>query len=337
MNVVLRSPMKSFLLLLLATTTVALGHGPGSTNDFAGKRVLFIGIDGCRADALQAAMQQGLAHNLKALSEEGIFSDRLYAGGDKDQPTQQPTVSGPGWSTLLTGVWQNKHHVTNNSFKDNNLAAFPHFMLHVKEARPGAWCGSVSSWPPVNEHIVNDSRVDGKTFMDGLFSAEGDPALKNQDAPEMDIVVRDVALNYLRTGDPDVLFVHLGQVDEYGHGAVDPRAAFSPDSRLYLNGIAQVDSHVGELVRAVRARPQYKDEHWLVIVTTDHGGRGNSHGSPSDVERNIWLIANGTDVPKAALTTRPIGQTIVPHLIFHHLGLPVKAEWNWEPANLVSP
>ncbi len=329
--------MKPLLLALFTITTAALAHGPGSANDFGGRRVLFIGIDGCRADALQAAIQQGLAHNLEALAEDGIFSDKLFAGGEKDKPTQEPTVSGPGWSSLLTGVWQNKHHVTNNKFGDNELAAFPHFMRHVKEAKPSAWCGSVSSWPAVNDFIVHDSQQGGAAFVDGLFSAQADPALHEQDAPEMDIAVRDIALGYLRKGNPDVLFVHLGQVDEYGHGAADSRGAFTPDSRLYLNGIAMVDSHAGELIRAVCARPQYKAEKWLIIVTTDHGGRGNSHGSPSDAERNIWLIAHGTDVPKAALTTSPIGQTIVPHLIFHHLGLPVKAGWNWEPATLTAP
>jgi predicted AlkP superfamily pyrophosphatase or phosphodiesterase len=282
-------------------------------------------------------MQQGLAHNLKALAEEGVFSTQVFAGGGKNLPTTQPTVSGPGWATLLTGVWQNKHGITNNSFAGSKLAAFPHFMRHLKEAKPGAWCGSVSSWPPINDIIVHDSQQGGTPFADELFSARSDPALHERDAPEMDIAVRDAALGCLRTHDPDVLFVHLGQVDEYGHGAVDSRAAFTPDSRLYLNGIALVDSHAGELIRAVRARPRYKDEHWLIIVTTDHGGKGNSHGGTSDAESNIWLIATGGDVPAAALTTRPIGQTIVPHLIFHHLGLPVNPAWNWEPAILTAP
>ena len=324
--------MKALLLVLLSTAT-ALAHGPGAGNDFGGRRVLFIGIDGCRADALQQAMQQGLAHNLKALAADGLFSDKLFAGGEKDGATQQPTVSGPGWATLLTGVWQNKHHITTNKFLGNQLRTFPHFMLHVKEAKPSAWCGSVVSWPPINDHVVHDSQAGGQSFLDAQFSPQADPALGNRDAPEMDIAVRNAALRYLRNADPDVLFVHLGQVDEYGHGAVDDRAAFSPDSRLYLNGIALVDSHAGELIRAVKERPHFQEERWLIIVTTDHGGRGSSHGGQSDAERNIWLIINGSDVPPRALTTRPVGQTIVPHLIFHHLGLPVKAEWNWEPAD----
>jgi hypothetical protein len=28
----------------------------------------------------------------------------------------------------------------------------------------------------------------------------------------------------------------------------------------------------------MRSRPQYAEEDWLVLVTTDHGGKGNSHG-----------------------------------------------------------
>ena len=48
---------------------------------------------------------------MKALSQDanGLLSLRAYAGGEMNTPTHQPTISGPGWSSLLTGVWIDRY------------------------------------------------------------------------------------------------------------------------------------------------------------------------------------------------------------------------------------
>jgi predicted AlkP superfamily pyrophosphatase or phosphodiesterase len=129
---------------------------------------------------------------------------------------------------------------------------------------------------------------------------------------------------------------YFGQVDEFGHGAIDSRASFSPDSALYLHSIGLVDSHIGEVLRAMRARPQFAQEDWLVLITTDHGGRGNSHGGDSDQERNIWLLAEGKHLDKQQLTTQPVPQTALVPLIYTHLGMTPKPEWNPPPKSAES-
>lgn len=327
--------MKISLLLLLALCAPAalLAHGPGKANDFGGHRVLFIGIDGCRADGMASAMERGLAPNLKAVSEsgDGLFTRKFYAGGEKDKPTHQPTISGPGWSTLLTGTWIDRHHVKDNKFIGARYQSYAHFMRHIKEEKPGAWCGSFVDWPPIHDIIADGSRVDGKEFLDVKFTRVPDAKRHFVDNPEKDIEVRDAALSALRERDPDAMFVYFGSVDEVGHGAIDSRAGFSPDSTIYLNAISHIDSHIGELMRAVKARPKYAEEDWLVLITTDHGGRGNAHGGDSDEERNIWLIAEGRRLPKDDLMTKPTGQDAIVPMIYQHLGIVPKPEWNPEP------
>jgi phosphopentomutase len=138
-------------------------------------------------------------------------------------------------------------------------------------------------------------------------------------------------LKTLHAQDPDAMFVYFGSVDEFGHGAVDSRASFSPDSTLYLNAISHVDSHIGEVIRAMRARPKFAEEDWLVLVCTDHGGRGNSHGGDSEQERNIWLIAQGGHLKKDDLLLKPVPQTALVPMIYEHLGITPKTEWNPEP------
>ncbi len=322
--------MKALLALLCALCPVFVGaHGPGKNSDFGGKRVLFIGIDGCRADALVAAMERGLAPQMKMLSESkgGLLTRQLYAGGELGTATHQPTVSGPGWTSLLTGVWIDRHGVKDNSFIGGRYQAYSHFMRRIKEVQPTAWCASFADWPPIHTKIADFSRLGGVEFLDEKFTAEPDAKRHFIDNPEKDIEVRDEALKSLRSRNADAMFVYFGQVDEFGHGAIDSRASFSPDSMIYLNAISHIDSHIGELIRAMRARPKFAEEDWLVLITTDHGGRGNSHGGDSEVERNIWLIAHGTALPREKLLNEPVPQTALVPMIYQHLGITPKPEW----------
>lgn len=326
--------IRLFCLLLFASAASVFGHGPGKMNDFQGRRVLFIGIDGCRADAISAAMERGLAPQLKALvsSKDAVFTRTCYAGGELDTPTHQPTVSGPGWSSLLTGVWYDRHHVKDNNFLGARFQTYSHFMLRIKEVKPTAWCASFVDWPPIHKNIADGSRVNGAEFLDVKFTATPDASRHFIDNPEKDIEVRDEALKTLRTQNPDAMFVYFGSVDEFGHGAIDERSSFTPENALYLNAISHVDSHIGELLRAMKARPQYADEEWLVLVCTDHGGRGNSHGGNSDAERKIWLVAQGKHLHKDDLATKPVPQTALVPMMYEHLGIVPKPGWNPTPA-----
>ncbi|WP_395743819.1 alkaline phosphatase family protein [Prosthecobacter sp.] len=323
----------ALLLLCLVTPRLLHAQGPGKDGAFGGRRVLFIGVDGCRADALAAAMERGMAPQLKMLceSEQGLFTRKFYAGGEMDKPTHQPTVSGPGWSSLLTGVWADRHGVQNNRFIGGRFQSYSHFMRHLKEVQPQAFCASFADWPPIHDYIADGSRINGAEFLDVKFTRTPDASRHFVDNPETDIEVREAALKTLRERNPDAMFVYFGQVDEYGHGAVDSRANFSPDSTLYLNAISHVDSHIGELLRAMRARPKFAEEDWLVLITTDHGGRGNSHGGDSDEERNIWLAAHGKGLTKEKLLNEATPQTALVPMIYAHLGITPKPEWNPEP------
>jgi len=120
------------------------GHGADGVECFGGKHALVIGIDGCRSDALQAAR----APNIKSLIENGTVCYRVYAGGTLGTKTQQKTVSGPGWASILTGVWADKHRIPDNEFANPNLkqrvdgqnVGFPHFFTRIKQSCPN-WGG----------------------------------------------------------------------------------------------------------------------------------------------------------------------------------------------------
>lgn len=61
------------------------------------RKVLFIGIDGLRTDALQAANTPGM----------DSLVQHAYVCWNTDRGPY--TVSVPGWSSILHGVWSSKH------------------------------------------------------------------------------------------------------------------------------------------------------------------------------------------------------------------------------------
>lgn len=260
------------LSLVLACSTVTQAAEPPA------RKVLLIGIDGCRADALEAAKTPNLHRLIKA----GAFSTNTSILGPRE--TGSDTVSGPGWSSIFTGVWADKHGVKDNEFAGRNYARYPHFFSLLRQARPDAVTASFADWGPIHEHILSSATVTGGVAETG----KGPEAWATADVK----VVED-ATRYLRDGNPDAVCVYLGQVDETGHAK-----GFHPTVPEYVAAIERVDGFVGELLSAIDSRPTAANEEWLVIVTTDHGGQGTHHDKGHDVEeiRRVFLIASGPGV-----------------------------------------
>lgn len=77
------------------------------------RKICLIGVDGVRLDI---ALAPGLAPNLQ----------RVFAQGCMQEMTMEvPTISGPGWSSILTGTTHAQHGVVDNTFRGNRLAYCP--------------------------------------------------------------------------------------------------------------------------------------------------------------------------------------------------------------------
>ncbi len=276
---------------------------------FGGRKVLVIGIDGLRPDALLEAD----APNLQGLMDSGAWTFSAVAGGESGTATEQPTVSGPGWSSILTGVWADRHRVVDNSFIGRRYDRYPHFFRRLKEAEPEAFLSSIVSWHPIDDVIVGAVGA----FVD--YRAKGAGATYDV----RDRSVRDLAAAHLAAADPDVLFLHFDQVDGAGHAY-----GFSPGVAEYTRAVAEVDDLIGDVLMAMRARPGYAEEDWLVVVTTDHGGLGVSHGGQTQDERRIFMIVSGGKARRGEMTASP-GHTAAPATALAHLGVPVDPDWGW--------
>ena len=315
--------MTSRLLLVIAGVACFAASafaGPGTASPFHGRRVLIIGVDGCRADALRLATSSGAAPNIAGLVRGGTVTWNCFAGGlPAPSATNQPTLSGPGWSSILTGTWTDKHWVVNNDFSPSNFVTYPAFMRRVKEVAPGAYVASAVSWRPIDTGCIGPSQNNGAEYMDSRFKGP------SSDYHVRDQQVRDQVVSLLGTANPDVVFVHLDQVDDTGHAS-----GFSPTNPAYMNAITLADGLVGNMLAAMRARPQFAQENWCVIMTTDHGGVGKNHGGQSSDERTTWLIVNGGSAQAGRVSTEKPGQTCIPATAMQHLGVPLNANWGMD-------
>ena len=100
--------------------------------------MLIIGIDGCRPDALAAAETP----HLDALIKNGTYFEGTdIVSPDRKNPAN--TVSGPGWSNLLCGIWPDKHGVLDNKFTEPKYDQFPHFFCAAQRVAIGCEDGFV--------------------------------------------------------------------------------------------------------------------------------------------------------------------------------------------------
>jgi hypothetical protein len=107
------------------------------------------------------------------------------------------------------------------------------------------------------------------------------------------------ALQFLKRERPRVLYIGLGETDEFGHaGRYD----------FYLDAAHRVDHYLETLWQTIQSMPEYRDSTTL-IVSTDHG-RGNApfewknHGITTRGSERIWIAAIGPDTPPLGARSR---------------------------------
>jgi hypothetical protein len=103
-----------------------------------------------------------------------------------------------------------------------------------------------------------------------------------------------LATGQLRNKPARLTVVHMAEPDVVGH-------RYGYMSARYLRAITRADARVGAILRAVRANPQLAKS-TVVMVTSDHGGRGRSHsGHTKPVNFRVPFLVWGRGVFKGDL------------------------------------
>nr|WP_280909686.1 alkaline phosphatase family protein [Leucobacter exalbidus] len=256
-------------------------------------KTLVIGVDGASFDV----MAQANMPNVKALQAGG-----LTAASNLPASPMAQTVSGAGWSTIATGVWPDKHGVPDNSFSNPHYDQYPDYLTRVEQNLPDRATFVAGTWGPIATTIFGggvDTRVEGG-------NDEGTTAR---------------VVEQLTTGQPDDIFVHLDEVDGVGHG-------YGSSSAEYLVALDRADAQIGEMVAAVKERPTYANEDWLIVVTADHGHKPTGgHGGPTKLERKTHVIAQGTGMTPG-LVRDDVKITDIAPIVLGHVGIANDPTWD---------
>ena len=235
------------------------------------KRVLLIGTDGTNLDKVLADPANVGFFDLMAESVTGATSIVGHT-----------TISGPSWTTILTGVWDNKSGVINNIFNPAPYDAWPTVFNLLEAHNPDIDTAVIADWKYIND--IGAAGAFPVAADDNIF-VPFDTSWENTDD---DVTTATIArIRATQAADSSFIFSYQVAVDEAGH-------AYGGGSPEYAAAIVNTSENIAAIMEAVNdwedANP---GEEWTVIVTTDHGHQqsvGFGHGFQSPNETSSFVI-----------------------------------------------
>mgnify|MGYP000720874503 CR=1 FL=1 len=320
------------LQFLLGLTLVAASRVPSPKQPEIAHKAVFILLDGIPADVIERVPTPVL----DKIAAAGGYT-RAYVGGERGGPTETPTISAPGYMSLLTATWANKHNVRGNSNQSPNYAYWNIFRI-VETVDPSRSTALFSTWLDNRTVLVGEGRPDAGDFIldhavDGFerdtVAFPHDP--KSQYIRAIDERVSTEAAAYIAAKGPDLSWVYLQHTDDMGHA--------HGDSEAFFDAVRQADARVGRIWEAVKQR-QLLGENWMIVVTTDHGRdelMGKGHGRQSTRERTTWIVTNQPRLDARFTSGTPAIVDIAPSILQHmRIAVPAEVAQNMDGVSFLS-
>lgn len=203
---------------------------------FGNPKVLLLIADGARGISVRDARTPVIS----SLLRNSIYSWNSLA--DDENPE-----SGTNWTDLLTGVKASKHGVVGNDFSKSQFQDYPLIFSRIKAAKPNAKIVSFASTPMFSEKLTADVDV--------------------SETPGNDEGVKTGIVNSLKTDTASFIVGQFKEIEvagaEHGYDVSKPQ---------YKAAIQRFDTEVGEMLEALKSRPNYISESWLVVIVSNNGG-----------------------------------------------------------------
>ncbi len=266
------------------------------------KKVLLIFIDGL----IPAAIEISATPNIDALLLDSAWSMTGRA--------ESTTISGAGWSSFLTGVHWDKHQVPDNDFANPNFTDYPHIFTQLKADFPDSIVGGCQTWQPIESGMVLPAEPDFNAFHN-YYDYSDD----YWDEASADTLCAQEVVNFAGESNIHMLVMMFSELDGVGH-----QSGFGAEYSTYQAMLQKTDTEIGQIVDTIKARPNYSDEDWLVILSTDHSGEPElHHGANIPEHRLIPFIMNGPSVMGGEIWPPPQTVDIVATALAHLGAYPV--------------
>jgi hypothetical protein len=252
---------------------------------------------------LEARRQALMPFLWTVMAKQGqVFGNREK--GSDAYVTNGMLFSYPGYSETLCGFADPRIH-SNDKVPNPNVTVLewlknrPSF--HGDIAAFGAWDVIASVFNPDRSHLTANAGYDPLVSVPLTPRLELLNTLKAEfphvwgDEP-FDVIPFYTAVEYLQAKKPQVLYLSLGETDDWAHGGQYVE---------YLDSAHRVDAYLRQLWDLVQSMPEYQGNTTL-IFSPDHG-RGKSphkwkdHGQKIPDSKYIWMAFLGPD-------TQPLGE-----------------------------
>lgn len=227
-----------------------------------------------------------------------IYGD-LDAGSDA-HVSNGFNFSYPGYSETLTG--HGDPRINSNDNKPNPNTTVLEFLnqqpgFEGQVAAFGAWeviAGIVNAQHcgfPVNVAYAPLRLTPSTPALDLLNAVKAESPRVWEDE-SFDAPTFHTALEYLKLRKPRVMFLSLGETDDWAHAG---------NYGEYLLSARRFDADLAQLWNTVQSMPEYRGNTALIVLT-DHGrGSGfedwKSHGQKIPDSKNIWIAMLGPGIP----------------------------------------
>ena len=251
------------LALLLFTTGILQAQ----TNPI--KHVIIIGVDGLSIDGVLKSH----VPNMDTMIARGSHSFQCKA--------VNPTVSSPNWASIIDGATPTSHGIWSNKWQVRDIKdsvychgkkghIFPTIFRVLREQKPKAKIMCFAGWWSFVRLVEpRVCTVKQRTLITGLTALRA---------------TTSIALRK-----PDLMFLHLNDVDETGH-------KYGHGTPQYYKAVEEADVVVGKVMRAVKKAGL--ENSTAIMIIADHGGIGHGHGGTTPQEVNVPFIIIGPGIKK---------------------------------------
>ena len=269
---------------------------------------LMIMVDGLRADAVENAEMPNLMKLKEGKWQPGyqgacsLTAHTLYDARPSSAANHSAIATGV--TAAKTGIYKN------GETPKGNFAEWPSWLARLVEARPGTKALYTYSWNgdgPLSPH-PNVRNLPLVSVITNNWPVTGSYEAHALTVPKI-----------MASADaPDAVLYFIDMCDWGGH-----RSGFYPYGKEYLLDLKLADRIIGDTLAAIASRPGFKDEDWMVMVASDHGGYGPHHGIWGGQATTIPVIIAGRNIANGDLAGIPRNFDLAPTMLAH-FGLDVK-------------
>ena len=263
----------------------------------AAPKVLIYMLDGARADVMETTNTPAWK-----MLKQNRWADGYHTAWSVTAVNEPYVLPGSAanHTTITTGKFAKNHKVLDKRgvfFAQFSQSTTPTVLERIGRRTPALTAAlQVFSWRPDVNLLPKSGRWSAICVSDAVNNVLLVELLKRPDAPSAIVVFDDAP-------------------DAGGHSK-----GFYPHTPQYLERVNAAMERFGNVLEAIKARPSFADEEWLIVLCSDHGGCGTRHNMSGGQCNTVPLAYCGKNIPEGVIAGRP-GNIGIAANVLRHMGL----------------